>query len=190
MIIFFCLIFFPKGGIMKKLALTAAMALLLGFAGNAQAATISLTLPEFNGDYYSVGPYPYYTVGTYSYTIPAGEKVVSAKISGQWGNSTVTTTANNTIDLDGIEVADTYDFDPPPYSTPVTLWSYVFAPSQLGIFADGSAVLGTQMTSEYVIRMGETNLELTTAPCPVPEPTSMVLGLLGIGGALGLRRKK
>lgn len=174
---------------MKKVLLTALLTLLLGLASNAQAATITSTLPEFNGDRYDVGPFPMLTIGTFNFVIPDGEKIVSAKITGQWGNSVAKTTAHNIMYLKKTELADSRDFSEDPYGlSSYTPWSYEFNSEEFGILSNGSATLFSKMESKYRVRLAPTTLEITTAP--VPEPSSMVLGIMGLGSMLGFRRRK
>lgn len=178
----------------KKLALIAAMLLTIGFAGNAQAATISGILPEFNGDLYFSG-FPYnYHVGNFSYTIPAGETITSATLSGQWGNNANFTSADNELYLDNILVANTRLAAHSPYNYPNVQWTYTF--SDFSVLSDGNASFDMIQTSRYIARLGKTVLVIQTAPSstpepsPAPEPSSMVLGLMGLGSMLGFRRKK
>ena len=46
------------------------------------AATITATLPEYNGPFNSTGPYPGLTlnVGTFTYIIPVGQQITSATL--------------------------------------------------------------------------------------------------------------
>jgi hypothetical protein len=178
---------------MKKLLLTTLLVLFIGTASNANAATIKVTLPEYSGVDLSAGPFPELNIGTFDFTsqLTPGEHIVSAKISGQWGNSTLFTSAHNYISIDDIIVA--YSGEPKYYNvfnTAFTPWSYDFEKSELSIFNEGKAVMKSQMLSPFIVRLGETTLELTTEPTPAPEPSSMVLGLMGLSSMLGLRRKK
>lgn len=178
---------------MKKiLGALLVSVMVFGFSHASQATSITATLPEFSSSQFAagLGSYPYYTVGTFNFVIPTGEEVVSAKVFGQWGNSVAPTTAHNEIDLDGIKVANTHEALPDPYTAYFVNWSYDFNPGQFSIFGNGQADLGTQMLSESFVRMGATTLQLETAPTPTPEPSSMILGIMGISSMLGLRRKK
>lgn len=171
----------------KKTVAIVAIFMFLSVA-QANAASINVTLPEYSSvEHQSTDPFPFfYDVGTFNFSIPVGEQIVSAMISGQWGNSAAGSTAHNTLFLDGVQVADTLTTTPNPYYTYTVPWSYSF--SDFSVLNDGSADFVAQMNSEYIIRLGETSLSIETAP--VPEPASMLLGLLSlIGGALGLKRR-
>jgi len=196
---------------MKKLLLTALLTLMIGISSNAQAATITTTpttLPEYSSPEASTVSFFNYTVGTFNYVIPVGQKIVSAVISGNWGNSLNPTTANTLLSisgLNGVVVADTRINNPDPYFTyNMPSWSYTFNASDYSFLNGGSVTLLAQMLTPPVmyytednvnfypyypqIRMGATSLSIDTAP--VPEPSSMILGLMGLGSMLGLRRKK
>ena len=170
---------------MRKLVSSSLVAAGL-IATAAQAGTISMTLPEYNG----AGSYPATeTVGTFSFAVPVGETIVGAVISGQFGNSSVSSTAVQTVMADGIAVATCPDTSAFCWNTGPEAWSYTFAPSQFGIFADGSVVVTDYQPDCCIIRLGETTLTLTTAPVPEPETYAMMLAGLGILGAAARRRR-
>ena len=90
--------------LMKKLIpLVAGIA--LSFAGSslAEATTIVSTLPDFNGITTTSGfPLPPVLVGTFVYTIPNGEFVTSATLSGTWGTQAYPfSTAGTDLYVDG-----------------------------------------------------------------------------------------
>ena len=181
--------------------LALAVVVSLGINYTAQAITLQHTFNSFVGGDFGPGlpSYPYYTVDTpydFSSLIPAGERVKSATIHGTWGDDNPLyqnipcTSAHNIVDLDGFVVA-VYDSSVDPQGLAQLPWSYTFSPgSNLSIFNDGIVSLGTQQTSHYIVRMGVTTLTIETEPTPAPEPSSMILGLIGLGSALGIKRKK
>jgi len=65
------------------------------------AATITATLPEFNGPFNPTGPYPGapLNVGTFTFVIPVGQQITSATLTGTFGNSQFSNTAG--VDLRG-----------------------------------------------------------------------------------------
>jgi hypothetical protein len=166
------------------LALTALIT--IGLASTARA-DFNLTLPEFDG-VLEAGPYPLppLTVGTYTYSIPAGEVITGADISGTFGNSTVPNSAGVDLNLDGLLVGQNVQGGPGYTNQSPTPWSYTFTPADLALLLDGSAEFTATQTSEYVIRLGQTNLNIHTAPA-TPEPASMALLA---GGVLPLLRRR
>lgn len=162
-----------------------------GVNAPAQAATINASLPEFNSTESAPDttyPLEPVTVGSFSYAIPKGEAITSAVISGIFGNTTVNSSAGADLFLDDISVGQCLKGGTCFSAT--TPWSYSFKPENFSALADGVAELTANQTSEYNVRLGETNLTVQTASTSVPEP-STVIGLVALGaGATLLKRKK
>jgi hypothetical protein len=168
--------------IMKRLLTICVVVGLMLSAGGAQATSISETLGEFSSPYHDYGTYyDDYLVGTFTYDL-MGEIIVSASISGQWGNSAAYTTAHNELWLDAIQLADTHDYSPDPYYTYIVPWSYNF--TDFSVLEDGVAGFHTIQTSEFCVRLGVTTLTIET----VPEPATICL--LGLGGLALLKKRR
>lgn len=161
------------------------MAILIASSAKAGVSVIELTLPEYSSPYHINGAYyDDYLVGTFNFSV-YGPSIVSATISGQWGNSLAGTTAHNELWLDSIKLADTHDYSPDPYYSGGP-WSYVFSPAEFPVLADGIAELHTIQTSEYTVRLGETTLRIGT----IPAPGAILLGGIGMGLVSWLRRRR
>jgi hypothetical protein len=173
-----------------KAALIVLGACLLStsLAPAAKAADITLTLPEFNGTSHSVletYPLPPVTVGTFNYTIPAGDKIVSADINGTFGNSVVAGSAGVDLFLNGLLVGQ--NIKSGPGFTMNEPWSHTFTPAEFSALASGTATLTATQTSEFVIRLGVTTLDIHTV---VPEPSSLALLTTGGLPLLAFRRRR
>lgn len=170
---------------MKKQIMICALAILIVSSAQAGVTVIELTLPEYSSPPHDPGTYyDDYLVGTFIYDV-YGPSIVSATISGQWGNSLSGSTAHNEMWLDGVKLADTHDYSPDPYFYGGP-WSYVFTPAEFGVLADGIAEFHTIQTTEYIVQLGETTLRIES----IPAPGAILLGGIGVGLVGWLRRRR
>lgn len=152
----------------------------------ARAQNIVQTLPEFNGG----GNYPFvWPVGTFNYVIPPGQSILWARISGQFGNSVVQSTAAQDLYLDGIKVASCAYLSPTCWGGGPEAWSYNFSASEFGVLADGSANFVSDQTDCCIVRLGSTTLEIQTQST-VPEPATVALMATGLVGMLAVVRQR
>lgn len=170
----------------KSLIRASCLAATVLAASASQAGTFSSKLPAFDG---AGNTGVTETIGTFLLTLTPGESVVSATISGFFGNVNSSSTAAQEIYADGIKVA-TCAYKAACWSNlddPIP-WSYTFAADQFGIFADGKVVLTDKQTNCCVIHLDETTLSGITAAVPEPETYALMLGGLGALAWVSRRR--
>ena len=156
---------------------------LLFFTATLSATTITLTLPEFNGPWQPDGPYPAspVNVGTFSFAIPYGQHIVSAVLTGSFGNSEVVNTSGVDLYGDGVRIAQCLENDICDTATDgTTPFQYSFNSASFGLFTDGSFAVTAVQTSPKEIRLGAETLTLETECSSVPEPASFALLAAGL----------
>jgi len=149
--------------------------LLLGGLTPVEASTITIVIDEFNGEFFDItDPYPRgpVTIGTFSFSLPSDRRIVSAVITGSFGNSVQKTSAGVDLSLDGVQVASCVKPQPCWADPPIDEWS---AAVPLSVLQDNIAVLTGVQTSEYVVRTGAATLTIT-----VPETNPALLFLFGV----------
>lgn len=140
---------------------TVWLAVCLISAGVCHAGTYSITLPEYNGNGV-VGATE--TIGTFAVVIPPGETLVSAVISGYFGNSESPSTAAQKIYAGGVNVAtciqgsDCWN----NLNSPLP-WSYTFSTTELSNLSNKGVALTDTQTDCCVIRLGATTLTYITS---------------------------
>jgi hypothetical protein len=183
-----------------RLAASAVGLALTLAVGMAAAAPILVVFPEVDGPTLTPsGPYPQppLAVATRTFTIPVGERVVGATMSGYWGtNALPKSTAGVDVLLDGVLVAQCVKDNPGCFTGDggQRPWSHTFTEGELTVLDNGVASLTVVQTSEQNVRLGISTLIITTAPPPA-VPTLSPAGLAGLlvalaaAGMLALRRR-
>jgi hypothetical protein len=167
---------------------SAAGGVLIAAAGWAAAATSIVAFPEVNGPATPSGPFPQppIIVATRTYTVPAGEQVVSAEISGLWGSSgDPNSTAGVDVVVNGVVVATCVKPDPACWSGEVGQrpWNYKFQGTELVALNGGAATMSAVQTSDLSVRLGVSTLVIETAPPPI-VPALSPLGLAALAALM------
>jgi hypothetical protein len=175
-------------GLLSKKAFTSIVctAIFTMATAPASAVTITDTLPEYDFDGESPFPTAEQIVGTFTYAIPIHESIVSARVSGTFGNSTVSSSAPFVMFVDGEFLGECL-INSSCYKA--GLVDFSFDVPSLSDLMDDSLTLSIVQTDQYFIRLGVTTLTIETTPTPIPAAAwlfgSGLLGLVGIA-----RRKK
>ena len=173
-----------------KSALFAAAAMAAVTAATpASAAIYTSNLPEFNYDGPDVGNSAEQIVGSFLFSIGAGETIVSASLSGTFGNSQASNSAGVQLFGDGNFLGEcVYQAACWGSSGP---HAFNFAVSDFASLADGALIFSIIQTSEFITRLGATTLTIETRPSAVPVPAALPLLATALG-ALGFvaRRRK
>ena len=180
---------------MKKTILFSFLCFSLFGTANVGATSLELTIPEFVGTpHFSGFPLPAVTIGNFSYNLPQGEEIISATISGTFGNSQFQSSAGVNLYLDALLVGQC-KFAQPCWLNLSGLieWSHTFSGSEFLLLEDEAAVLTAIQTSLATIGLGETILKIETEPVAIitpipptqvpsiPEPSTWLLFGTGMG---------
>ncbi|MGC3985525.1 MAG: PEP-CTERM sorting domain-containing protein [Pseudorhodoferax sp.] len=174
---------------MKKLL---AAGLLAAGAASAQAGVVTSTLADFSTGDDVWGSWPLgLNVGQFNFST-AGN-ILSATLSGTFGNGFSNTTTEVFVYGDGVEMAYCSLWDDCATNSevsPPTAFSYTFTGADLALLQDG--VLNLSISKEYdgYVNLGSLTLTLVN---DVPEPASVALllaGLAGLGWSRRARRPK
>lgn len=205
---------------MKKQTVSAvilSVAAALALAGNARADDISVT-PTFDAsnqaaapdttdyegifyDDYTTFPPSSITIGTFDFTVPTGESVISATISGTFGdvNEGITALADlyvggGTIQVAGCDLNQDSSYPPCAAGTAdgsLVPWSYTFSAADLSSlaadFSSGSLDFTAVQNGFGSVIVGSPVLDLQAA---TPEPASFLTLAGGLLALAAFRRRK
>lgn len=146
------------------------LALLLLAASLCAAGTVTLTLPDVDGIEYDSGfPIDLGVVGTFTYSIPAGDVITSATIGGYWGTSEYPiSTAGFNMVIDDVTYTGCVPYAACWYnSTGQRPFADSIPSSEFAFLAGGSVPLDIVQTNERIVRYGSPTLTVNYA---VPEP--------------------
>ncbi|HKT74547.1 MAG TPA: VPLPA-CTERM sorting domain-containing protein [Steroidobacteraceae bacterium] len=191
---------------LKKVVGSAGFAAALAIAaGTAHATTIngsldtsaafSPTNQSTDGTTYfnapASGPFPGSAVqiGEFDFSVPAGETITSATLSGDFGSNTLGSgSAQVDLTLNGIAVASCDSACASASGLADVPWAFTFTAGELASLASGKAVLTAIQQSASQIVLDPTSVAIQTSPVPLPA-AGWLLGS-GLLSLAGLRRRK
>jgi hypothetical protein len=153
----------------------------LGTAGAAHSATITIAIPEFSGPL-PIGtfPRPAIDAGQFVFAVPVDD-IVSATVSGTFGNSQSPSSSGVDVFFDGVMIAQCVPSTPCTQTPGPDAWSYAFNDPQIDLLlSDGLGLLTAVQTGPVFIRLGSLKLTLETPSRPVPEPMPAALLATGL----------
>ena len=186
---------------MRMLTLTKGALAVVAWLGTCSAAaeTLIVTFPELANppSFEAQNPFSKVVlpVGTVTFTIPRGQRIIAANIAGVWGSTNyLYGTAGVDVLVDGILVQQCVKPELCWQDTNgLQTWSHLFEESELRVLEDGVATMTAVQTSERTVRLGASTLFIEIAPVQT-VPALATLGLLSLiaglaaTGAFLLRR--
>lgn len=182
----------------------------LGLTASAKAATIiAIVAPTFDpsnqaappdttdyeGNFYDFsGTFPPnpITIGTFTFSIPKGDIITGATISGTFGDQNIPVTALTDLFVDGTLEVGACDSTSNPCAAGTTdgsllPWSHTFTTTELGDLAGGSLSFIAVQNSFGAVIVGTPTLDLLVQ---TPEPSSIFTLAGGLLALAALRRRK
>ena len=180
------------------LARWAVAWMLLAAAVTAGAATLRFEYGEVNGIDTNGPPFPTLAAVRTSppASVPTGERVTAAKVSGFWGTIDYPdSTAPVDVFVDGILVAQCRTYNPcwKDDNSGQLSWIHTFTEAELAHLSTSNPKLTVTQIEKGVVRLGLSTLVLETGPAP-PVPTLSppaliaLLAAVAAAGAIALRR--
>jgi hypothetical protein len=111
-----------------------------------------------------------FDLGSYTFTIPFGEQIISATLTGTFGSSAFPFTQAIEVRLDGLLLADCDSVALGCFDSQIPKsWTHTLAEENFGLITDGSAHLTgtvfTNLDNSRVLSVGPTTLVIDTGPC-------------------------
>jgi len=189
--------------VLRSKAAVFGVLLASAMASSAHAATISGVINTSNifsptnqssdGTSYfntpATAPFSSVIVGEFDFTIPSGESIFSATITGNFGSNTLGSGSSQVdLFLNGVAVAHCDALCETNSLSSDVPWTYTFTSAQFASLSSGAAVLTALQTSVSQIVLDPTSVTIQTAPVPVPG----AIWLLGSGlvSLFGFARSK
>lgn len=170
---------------MKNAALALAMAATAGFG---HAGVVVSTLDDFSTGFDSA---PWNFIGSLDvgrFEFSSGGNILSAKLTGTFGNTLSNSSTEAAVFGDGVEVATCNLFEDCWFGAdPLVSFSYTFSLADLALLQDGVFELTVDKRDTGAVHLGSLRLEITN---DVPEPVSAALVLAGLAGLGWSRRRR